>query len=155
MQRLQGMRIQGLGVILVLLGAHLSLSDVAAAEPPAAKGGEAPQEVLRARSSGGTYLVEIRSAQPIPLNEIFSLEFRILEAADPKKNVENSRITLNTWMPVHQHGGSLEPQISYRDDGSLWGEGLLFHMEGLWQLRVGVMANGLMERVVFDIDMEP
>jgi hypothetical protein len=35
------------------------------------------------------------------------------------------------------------------------GEGLLFHMEGLWQLRVGVMANGLMERIVFDIDMEP
>lgn len=47
------------------------------------------------------------------------------------------------------------PEIHYRDDGSIWGEGLLFHMEGLWQLRVGVMANGLMERVVFDVDMEP
>jgi hypothetical protein len=58
-------------------------------------------------------------------------------------------------MPAHRHGGSLEPQIHYRDDGSIWGEGLLFHLEGLWQLRVGVMANGLMERVVFDIDMEP
>jgi hypothetical protein len=145
---------QALKMILLLLGTTLALP--AGAAPPAApQRGEAPLEVLRARSSGGSYLVEIRSAQPIPLNQLFSLEFRIFEAADPKKPIENARITLSTWMPDHQHGGSLEPQISYRDDGSLWGEGLLFHMEGLWQLRVGVMANGLMERVVFDIDMEP
>ena len=153
MHRLHGMSFQRLLIILLFLGVVVSMP--AMAKDQEAQGGDATQEVRRARTSGGTYLVEIRSAEPIPLNEIFSLEFRVFDGAAPGELVKNVRITVSTWMPAHQHGGSLEPQISYRDDGSAWAEGLLFHMEGLWQLRIGVMANGLMERVVFDVDMEP
>ena len=153
MHRLQGMSFQRLLIIPLFLGVIASMP--ATAKNQEALGRSATPEVRRARTSGGTYLVEIRSAEPIPLNEIFGLEFRVFDGASPDELVKNVRITINTWMPAHQHSGSLAPQIYYRDDGSAWGEGLLFHMEGLWELRIGVMANGLMERVVFDIDMEP
>ncbi len=142
-------------LLTILLFVGLVVSTPAVAKKPDGAGGDSTKLVGRSQSSGGTYLVEIRSTGPIPLNEIFSLEFRTFDAAAPAKPIKNARITVSTWMPAHQHGGNLEPQISYRDEDSAWGEGFLFHMEGLWQLRIGVMANGLMERVVFDIDMEP
>ncbi len=153
MRRLQGMSFQQRLISLLFLGIVVSMPAIAKNQE--VLGRETTRDVRRARTSGGTYLVEIRSAEPIPLNEIFSLEFRVFDGAVPNKLIENVRITVGTWMPAHQHGGSLDPKIRYREGGSGWIEGLLLHMEGLWQLRIGVMANGLMERVVFDVDMEP
>jgi hypothetical protein len=76
------MRFRGFLIIVVLLGVFVSMPAVA--ESRTSQGAEAALEVQRARSSGGTYLVEIRSAEPIPLNEIFSLEFRVFDASTPK-----------------------------------------------------------------------
>lgn len=153
MRQVQGMSFQLLLLPFLFLGVVFSMPAIA--KNPEVLDRDRAQDVRRARTSGGTYLVEIRSAEPIPLNEIFSLEFKVFDGAVPSKLIQNVRITVGTWMPAHQHGGSLDPQIRYSEAGSGRIEGLLFHMEGLWQLRIGVMANGLMERVIFDVEMEP
>ena len=137
--------------LIVCLGLCL-VTSLAQADP---KGGEAASELRRAPTSGGSYEVEIRSEGPIPLNEVFSVEFAIFDADSPDEEIPGARLTVGTWMPAHQHGGSLEPVVVYHPGGGGRIEGLLFFMEGLWQLRLGVMSEGKMERVEFDFDMAP
>ena len=136
-------------------GIPLVLVMAASAAQAENRGGAAPSEFRRARTSAGSFEVELRPIEAIPFNEVFSLEFRIYEGANPGVAVPEARLTVNTWMPDHQHGGSLQPVVVYDSTGGGRVDGLLFSMEGRWELRIGVMANGQMERVVFDFDLSP
>jgi hypothetical protein len=138
---------------MLSLGFALWLAAIAA---HAETTGEAvPSAFRRAHTSAGSFEVELLQTEAIPLNEVFSLEFRIYEGANPGVAVPGARLTVNTWMPEHQHGGSLQPIVAYHPTGGGRIDGLLFFMEGRWELRIGVMANGQMERVVFDFDLSP
>lgn len=107
-------------------------------------------------SSGGSYYVEWRpEPAPVPLNELFVIHFRVLHAEDRGALVAGAVITASAWMPEHNHGTSLQAQVESKGDGLAVGSGFLLHMEGHWQLRVGVVADGTMERVNFDFELRP
>ena len=64
-------------------------------------------------------------------------------------------VTANAWMPEHNHGTALQPRVESHGDGTATGEGFLLHMQGRWELRVGVAVDGQMERATFGFLIEP
>ncbi len=107
-------------------------------------------------SSGGSYYVSYEpNPDPISLNQMFEVHFRVAQAADHEKLVEGAVVTADAFMPEHKHGGTLQPKIDSPGDGTAIGRGFLLHMPGFWELRVGVAVKGQMERVTFEIQLEP
>ena len=105
---------------------------------------------------GGSYWVEwTPNPDPVPFNEVFSIHFRVLYPGNRDTQVVGAVLTADASMPEHQHGMSLEPRIEVHEDGTATGNGFLFHMEGRWELAVGVAVGGRMEQAVFSIDLEP
>lgn len=140
-----------------LLALLLGLAAAGAAAGPAADEEAAPPpEVRGAATSGGSFWVEWSTEPaPLPLNELFAVRFRVLDPADPTTLLAGARVTADAWMPVHNHGTTLAPEVTSHGDGTATGEGFLLHMEGRWVLRVGVAVDGRMERAVFEIDLSP
>ncbi|MDC8014608.1 FixH family protein [Tahibacter soli] len=109
-----------------------------------------------AATGGGSYYVEWTSEpDPLPLNALFALRVRVLRGDDRATPVAGAQVTASAWMPEHNHGTTLQPDVAPQADGSATVTGLLLHMPGHWELRIGVAANGQMERVVFPVDLEP
>ena len=69
--------------------------------------------------------------------------------------VEGAQVSASAWMPDHNHGTHLQPKIISHGDGTATGDGFLLHMEGQWELKIGVAVNGRMERAVVPVDSEP
>jgi hypothetical protein len=113
----------------------------------------APDGALTSESN--YYVTWVAEPDPVPLNEMFALKFRVAPAADHGALVPGAVVTASAWMPLHNHGTSLQPQVESHGDGTATGHGFLLHMPGVWELRVAVMVNGQMERATFRIDLEP
>lgn len=106
-------------------------------------------------SSGSFYIEWWLENEPVPLNEIFAMHFLVLDPEDRKSPVANAVVTVSTWMPEHNHGATIQPQVKSYGDGRATASGLLLHMEGKWELRVAVVVGGQMERANFTIYLEP
>ncbi len=106
-------------------------------------------------SAGSFYVEWWPEPETIPFNEMFAIHFRVLEPDDRETAIADAVVTANAWMPEHNHGTALRPRVESFGDGTATARGLLLHMEGRWQLRVGVAVGGQMERTTFDIQLEP
>ena len=137
-------------LLAALLVVALALGSSARAAAPE---GDSPRGAV---SSGGSFYVTWEpNPDPIPLNEMFEIRFEVKEAGDRQKLVEGAVVTADAYMPLHKHGTNLQPKIESLGDGKAVGRGFLLHMEGHWQLRVGIAVKGQMERATFDIQLEP
>ena len=103
----------------------------------------------------GSYYIEYIAPNPIPLNSIFSIRFRVLDAEDKRTIVKGVKLVVQPWMPDHNHGAAIEPRFFKLSDGTIEGQGFLLHMEGLWQLRAYATKGRKTEHAVFDINLEP
>lgn len=117
-----------------------------------ARAGEPPGAVT---SGGSFYVTWTSDPDPVPLNELFRIRFRVHRADDRGTLVPRAFVTASAWMPEHNHGTTLQPRIESHGDGTATGEGFLFHMQGRWELRVGVALDGQMERATFELLIEP
>lgn len=119
-----------------------------------------PERVTRDSSDSGAVIVEWRSEpSPIPLNEPFELEVRVL--GPDGEPLEGAALTVDGWMPGHGHGMLRRPVSERRPDGSFRIAGMLFHMGGAWELRcqIGVREERgeffavRSEQVVFPVEL--
>jgi hypothetical protein len=107
-------------------------------------------------TTGGSFFVTWTSdPEPVPLNELFRLRFKVYRADDRGSLVPRAFVTASAWMPEHNHGTTLQPRVESHGDGTATGEGFLLHMQGRWELRVGVALDGQMERATFEVLIEP
>ena len=106
-------------------------------------------------SGGSFYVTWTADPDPIPLNELFRIRFAVHRADDRGTPVPHAFVTASAWMPEHNHGTTLQPRVESHGDGTATGEGFLLHMQGRWELRVGVALDGQMERATFELLIEP
>lgn len=108
-------------------------------------------------SSGGTYFVLI-SPPPdqLPLNELFSMNVRVLNGADrtPITAASGVQLTVDAAMPAHHHGMNTKPKVSANADGSFTVSGMMLHMAGQWDLYFDMTRNGVTERAQVSINLE-
>ena len=69
---------------------------------------------------------------PIPINEPFEI---VLDVLGPEANLT---LEVDGWMPGHGHGMVRTPRVTPLGQGRYQVRGMLFHMEGAWELRVAL-----------------
>ncbi|WP_299641851.1 FixH family protein [uncultured Ruegeria sp.] len=57
-------------------------------------------------------------------------------------DVAVSEVRVDATMPAHQHGLNYAPKITALGDGVFRADNMLFHMPGLWELRVDASFGG-------------
>ena len=102
------------------------------------------------RSSGGEYVIEyVSRPDPIPLNEPFELQVRVLDAAGSV--AQGVELFADARMPAHRHGMNTAARVERLPDGGFLVRGLLLHMSGHWELYLDVSRDGATDRAQFDL----
>ena len=147
------------GLLFVLA---CTLLAACAPSPELAAGEQAQSTVYRDHTTQGRFLVEVRSdPDPIPLNRPFELLLRVFEGSDGRTPRDDVTITVEGWMPGHGHGMLRKSQVEGLGNGGYRVQGMLFHMAGSWELRIGVAwrhedvssFSVLRDEVVFEVEL--
>jgi hypothetical protein len=109
-------------------------------------GAAAPEERVFV-SDGGTLRASYTSdVLPLPLNAIHAWTLH-LERRDGI-SLENATVTVDGGMPAHNHGLPTVPAVTADlGNGDYRVEGLRFHMQGDWVLRVVVDYDGMRDTI--------
>jgi len=103
-------------------------------------------ETLAAYTDGGTWRVVVEvPGGSIPMSEEFDLTFMVHDAEDESAMATEAEITVTADMPDHGHGMNQEPVVTAHGDGTFTASGMLFHMEGAWDIPVTVTDAGASE----------
>lgn len=113
-------------------------------DSPSESGDTATYTELREIDLGTYHLMWAPDPDPIPFNDYFDVTVTVTEGGNP---VSDATVNIAGQMPVHGHGMNVDPQVTNNGDGTYTASGLLFHMEGHWQLLVDVGE----QQAVFDI----
>ena len=88
--------------------------------------------------------------EPIPLNEMHSWILHV-ETADGQP-VENATITVDGGMPQHDHGLPTAPAVTEDLGGGDYRlEGVKFHMNGWWEVKISVDDGQDRDEVTFNL----
>lgn len=87
---------------------------------------------------------------PLPLNRMHAWTVH-LETRDGSP-LENAEVSIDGGMPAHNHGLATMPAVTaYLGNGDYRVEGLRFHMQGAWELRITVRHAGMTDRIVIPL----
>jgi hypothetical protein len=120
-----------------------SFMTVACRQAPAAVDEPAPASVKAASereavSALRRFVVRIAPMpDPIPLNEFFTLDVLVANAAAPFEPLQDVEIAVDATMPAHGHGMNTSASLE-RTSSGVKAQGLLFHMPGEWQIWVDI-----------------
>ncbi|MBJ19116.1 MAG: hypothetical protein CL933_06780 [Deltaproteobacteria bacterium] len=105
-------------------------------------------------SNDGSWLVRWRTEPvEIPLNAPFHIELQVLPADGSHPPAELS-LQVDAAMPHHRHGMNRVPRMIDQGGGGFRAEGMLFHMEGRWELYFDVSDGPLTERAQVEVFLE-
>lgn len=125
-------RIMALLPLLLLMGAAA----------PVAPGWLSESGALRA-----SYTAEVT---PVPLNRIHSWTLHL--ETDAGVPVANAEVSVDGGMPAHNHGLATAPAVTaYLGNGDYRIEGLRFHMQGEWILRLTVRHGGTSDTILIPL----
>lgn len=91
--------------------------------------------------------------QAIEINQF--LEWVVTITTPDGEFVTPARVAVSGGMPMHGHGLPSQPQVSeYLGDGKYRLKGLMFSMNGRWELALDIQSKGQRDRVVFDLKID-
>ena len=97
--------------------------------------------------------IEIYSElSPLAINQIHNWELRVVN--DSNVTLELEKLLVTGGMPEHNHGLPTQPQLTGRvANGNYLIEGIRFHMQGLWQIKIEIQVNGLVDTASIEFKM--
>lgn len=109
--------------------------------------------------NGDFYVAYTPSPDPIPFNELFSLEVAVypeIPAQGSEVLVDDADVGVDVTMPAHGHGMTTEPTVTAQSDGTFLVEGMKFHMESQtpaerWEIAVSVDRDGISDTATFEV----
>jgi hypothetical protein len=115
-------------------------------------GAAAPAEQSWPSESGALRASYTTDVDPIPLNRIHTWTLHLETSAGAI--VEDAEISIAGGMPAHNHGLATAPAVTaYLGDGDYRVEGLRFHMQGEWVLRVSVRHGRTRDTIVIPLTL--
>lgn len=115
---------------------------------------ELPEMALHMRALGQSGMIrgELLDADKIPLGWYHN-DWQVLFTGPDGEELTNVDLTkADSWMPDHQHTGGQTPMIEALDEpGAFDVTGINIIMNGHWQVRFDVTADGVSDRVIFDV----
>jgi hypothetical protein len=118
---------------------------------------DAPAEIVTgaALSNGGVYYVTYRTMpDPIPLNQMFSIDVRVYDGASRETAAQDIALRADGRMPAHRHGMNTAPRVEALGPGHFRVRGMLLHMPGEWELDFDIEKDGVVERAQFAVTLE-
>lgn len=126
----------------------LTLASCAAPHPTWSVEGE---ELL---SNDGAWRIRWRTEPAeIPLNAPFTIEAQALPA-DGTRPSSGIALAVDAAMPHHRHGMNRLPRMVPLGEGQFRAEGMLFHMEGRWELYFDITDGPMTERGQAEVFLE-
>lgn len=91
--------------------------------------------------------------QPAPLaaGRHFSLDLVVCPQGDASLPLA---LRVDADMPAHRHGMNYRPTVRALGDGRYRVDGLLLHMPGRWRFQFDLSADGRLERLTREVDVE-
>ena len=134
-----------IALILVLAGSAFAIGGVASAVP------ESLDRSLDRKTEGGHFQVSVTSTeQPIPMNRIHRWTVKLSDAKG--RPVADARIAVDGGMPEHGHGFPTSPKAAPGPQpGTYTINGMKFSMDGWWELKLAIEAQGRRDRVTYNI----
>jgi hypothetical protein len=106
------------------------------------------------KSNDGAWTVRWRTEPTeLPLNEPFIIEAEI-QRVDGAALPDGLLLEVDAAMPEHRHGMNRLPRMIALGGGLFRAEGMLFHMEGRWELYFDVTEEELTERSQTEVFLE-
>jgi YtkA-like len=104
-------------------------------------------------SQHGLYSVSYESLlKPITINRMHAWILTVKSASG--EPVEDAEITVDGGMPAHNHGLPTQPRVTQNlGEGRYKVEGLRFHMQGHWEMKIGIEAAGKTDTVIIPLDL--
>ena len=95
-------------------------------------------------TDGSSYYVSYETTpETIPFNEEFSVLVSVFETEEMLNQLTDITVDVDATMPAHGHGMNIEPIMTGPNDGIFQADGLLWHMEGEWELVLSTVAHGI------------
>ncbi|MEX0738901.1 MAG: FixH family protein [Pseudohongiella sp.] len=113
----------------------------------------AATEALSAMSQPAGLHVQMQSElEPLAINQMHSWVIRVQDSqGDP---VTDARISVDGGMPAHNHGLATSPQVTENlGEGRYRLEGVRFHMNGEWELRLQIESADVPYRAIFTLTL--
>jgi hypothetical protein len=114
-------------------------------------GAAAPEPQAWVSDSGKLRASFISEVEPVPLNKIHAWTLHIETATG--EALENAQVEFNGGMPAHNHGLATAPAVTNLGKGDYRVEGLRFHMQGAWELRITVRYDNMSDRIVIPLNL--
>ncbi|MCV2403625.1 hypothetical protein OFY17_12155 [Marinomonas sp. C2222] len=87
----------------------------------------------------GEFLISVQfDKQPLELGALHSIQAIICYASGQAYTGE---IKADAIMPAHNHGMNYQPSFTMTSPGHYTGTGFVFHMPGLWRLRLTLQSD--------------
>ena len=100
---------------------------------------------------GANYVVAFSTKpQPIVANQHFVIDFEVC----PRSASAIDSVRVDASMPEHRHGMNYRAAVTRVKAQTFRAEGLLFHMQGRWQLTFDIVNGDRVERLATDIALE-
>ncbi|MGQ0552636.1 MAG: hypothetical protein ACT4PU_05400 [Planctomycetota bacterium] len=122
--------------------------------PPLASSVSVARTELEGFTTNRVFQVHLQPVpDPLPFNAPFALIVRAQRTAAPDVAIPDLELELNAIMPAHGHGMNRTPRITRQPDGSFLVEGMLFHMEGRWDLVLILRAGSDFGQAILPLSM--
>ena len=135
---------------------HSAGGAVASGAKPMVNQPDPPEHAAQTTSNAGTYAVSyITDPTPIPMNEMFAIEFWVRSAERGEPLLDSARVNVDARMPHHHHGMYRVPLIRHMSGpGHYEAVGMLFHMPGYWEIYFDITHDGVTERAQFSVEID-
>ncbi len=94
--------------------------------------------------------IEIYSElSPLSINQIHSWHIRVMDRN--RETLVLEELNVYGGMPEHDHGLPTQPEVTTQlDNGDYLLEGVRFHMQGLWELQIELIYEGVGDTAIID-----
>ena len=86
--------------------------------------------------------------EPITVSKPFNLELSLCG------NETTGSVDADAWMPRHKHGMNYAPVVAPNGNGKYMVTNMVFHMPGLWQVRVNVSDAADAKPTTYVLDVQ-
>jgi hypothetical protein len=141
-----------LAATVLLLALAAAAPDLQAAAAPAGSCGQAlPAGPRRLLSSPNQQLAFVTRPEQLRVGRHFSIDFVVCPGPGRSRPLA---VQVDAEMPAHKHGMNYRASVRDLGDGRYRAEGLLLHMPGRWRLQFDLSADGAIERLSHELELE-
>lgn len=114
--------------------------------------GAAAESLSAVSQPAGLHVSMDSELEPLAINQMHSWVITVQDTQG--QPIDDARIQVDGGMPLHNHGLATSPQVTETlGQGRYLLQGMRFHMNGDWELRVQITHDGVTYRTMFNLTL--